>query len=280
MPNRVNALIGTFDPAGFGTNGLQLGVARTDSPKATAWMNTAKYADVLKSLIDRNLNLHGGPPRNLDLFTNGSKMKGRLKSISPDKHSNNFFAELLTLKVNIMMSALSITPNGFGELIYDDGTGVGSISGPGNPFNGMMVKDIAAIGDSMLSARSYIQFPSGGGRIISKGDFDTLYYRINGPDTLPGYYKTESVVRQINSAFEGPLDTTSFADSLRFKGVQPLEQVAYLHANPGQLPTKIIATGKQLSTRRLHIIFTRTIRIRSTRRRLSRSICLSRRLSP
>jgi len=49
----------------------------------------------------------------------------------------------------------------------------------------------------------------------------------------------DSVVRRINSAFVGPLDTVSFVSKLVFTGVRPIEEVSILLRDTSIIPMRI-----------------------------------------
>jgi hypothetical protein len=124
------------------------------------------------------------------------------------------------LKFNITASAMKYIPVGFGELIYDDGTE--------NPLNGMMVKEIAAYGDSLMM-----------GWLVDS-TYGTKHLKAHHFAGAAEFASLDEVVAKINSAFEGTLDTTSFGDSLRFAGVKKLMDVSYLKANDGVIPAVIV----------------------------------------
>ncbi len=46
------------------------------------------------------------------------------------------------------------------------------------------------------------------------------------------FVNLDSVVHKVNAAFEGPIDTSYFTDSLVYKGVRKLEGITFLQANP------------------------------------------------
>jgi len=131
---------------------------------------------------------------------------------------------MIALKFNITASAMKYIPIGFGELIYDDGTE--------NPLNGMMVKEIAAYGDSLMMGwlvdSSYIKSTK------------TVTVKVHHFAGAAEFATLDEVGAKINSAFEGTLDTTSFGDSLRFTGVKKLIDVPYLKPNDGVIPAEIV----------------------------------------
>ncbi|HLX11797.1 MAG TPA: T9SS type A sorting domain-containing protein, partial [Bacteroidota bacterium] len=210
MPNRVNALETAYAGGGFAsTSGLLVGEVKkgaTDSSKFYGWVLHKKPADVLKSLYSKKDNppTHDGAPRGFS-FT---KAQG---SLPKDKYNDILFANLVALKLNIVASELGVTPVGFGQLIYDDTTE--------SAFNGMMVSQIATVADSLVMGYYYLST-----------------HLFESPST---FNDLNNVVGAIDSAFEGSIDTMSFAGTLVFKGVRPLSAVSFLHANPNVQPVTI-----------------------------------------
>ena len=151
------------------------------------------FQDVLKTLYKFPM-LHDGSPRRFDFLK-------EQKTMPPTKHNNRLLAEQVALKVNILASLAAKTPEGFGDLIYNDGTT--------NLLNGKSVRAIAALCDTFLTL----------GR-ISTGIT---------PQTL------QSVIQSINGAFNGPIDTERFAVKLKLKPVRSLASVAFLHSS-GTIP--------------------------------------------
>ncbi len=230
MPNRINALFETFEQGGFGaTNGLLVGIDKTlpvDSSKFYGWLLAPKYTDVLKSLKDKTgLHLDAcSNARGLDFFANGKPLIKRQKSIPPSKQQNRLIANMVALKLNIAASALGKTPVGFGELIYQDSAYFTCTPGNAlypNQYNGMMVKDIAALADKLMMGL----YDSTGTHMFYSGDLD--YWTIN------------HAISRINDAFEGPVDTIDFTTKLHLKGTKQLIEVAYLKANPNIAPVTI-----------------------------------------
>jgi hypothetical protein len=56
-----------------------------------------------------------------------------------------------------------------------------------------------------------------------------------------------ATISAINNSFEGPIDTESFAGTLKVKGTKMLADVPFLHANPNAAPMVIVASdyGKE-----------------------------------
>src|SRR5208337_392666 len=95
-----------------------------------------------KSLSDKN-GLQSGAPRGFDVYTSSGKpILGQQRWIFPTNQNNRLIADMIALKLNIVLSELGKTHIGFGELIYNDHSA--------NPLNSLMVKQIAAIGDSLM----------------------------------------------------------------------------------------------------------------------------------
>ncbi|HTK81612.1 MAG TPA: fibronectin type III domain-containing protein, partial [Bacteroidota bacterium] len=212
MPNRVNALFETFEQGGFTTtSGLLVGQNRSDLPKQYGWLLSPKYTDVLKTLSDKT-GLQTGDPGGFDVFTNNGKPLIKLqKSLPPTKHNNKLMANMVALKVNIAASTLQKTPAGFGELIYDDGS---------NSLDGMMVKDIGTLCDSLMM-----------------GYYDSTATHKFADTSV--YNNLNYVIDRINSAFEGAVDTLDFEVKLHMKGTKSLLDVPYLRANPNIAPVII-----------------------------------------
>lgn len=217
LPNRVNALYESFRLNGFRDDGgLLVGEARNDAPQQFGWMLATSYTDVLKTLYSKRFGMHTGDPQGFGNFTSSNRpIKGRQKSIPPTKQNNKLLADLVALKVNIAASQLEITPFGFRELIYNDGTS--------NILNDKSIIQIETYGDSIMMG-----FYEGG---IHKFADTSVFNNL------------DRTVRKINSAFEGALDTISFATSLKFKGVRTLMDVSYLKPNPSAIPMRIIPDG-------------------------------------
>lgn len=196
MPDLHNVGEEVFAQGGFPT-GLKIGLGGSHSVVLTS------YKDVQKSLIKQRgklYKLHTLGPRCLDSLDKPHKpILGQLKNLPPDKQDNELFAEQVALKMAIVASRMGKTPIGLGELIYDDGTA--------NPLNGESLDSIAAQCDTFLTMCS-LQNPL----VTAEG--------------------LDSTIHKINSAFDGTVDTISFADSLVLKGVRLLSTAPFLrHGN-------------------------------------------------
>jgi hypothetical protein len=212
MPNRINALAEDFAFSGFtSTNGLLVGKDRTlDSAKQYGWLLAPKYTNVVKTMNDKS-GPHTSAPHGFNVLVNGKPVLKRHTQLPPLTFNDILLADMIALRVGIVASQLEKTPLGFGELIYNDG---GT-----NPLNGLMIKQIAHVGDSLMMG-SYV----GGVHVFAdQTTFDTLDYTI----------------KNINNAFEGPMDTVKFSDSLKLKGVRPLADVPYLRSNSSAVPEKL-----------------------------------------
>lgn len=201
-PNRMNVVDEIYRSGAFPA-GILVGVERTDMRTFFAWARLRKLNDYRKSVMERFV-VHTVTPRNFYDFDNHRRMTGEQKKVSPRKHNNRIFAEALTLRTSIVASQLAIFPPGLGELIYEEGA---------NPLSGKTILQIAAVADTMLT---------------------------NWSGWTPAQYlNLDSTLRKINAAFEGPIDTFSFATDLRLTGTRPLAEVPYLRANPGAEPLVI-----------------------------------------
>ncbi len=231
MPNRVNALYETFYNTRYGVDGMVIGKnwkTPVDSSKYYGWFQTIKYGDVLKTLyVSRTGQMHDGAARGFD-YVAGTTPKPLLKqkkTLPPTVFNNKLLADMIALKLNIVSSAWEYTPIGYGELKYDDGTT--------NPLNGMMLKEIASYGDSLMMGwlvdSTYIK----SGRPVT-----VKVHKFVGADT---FAVLGNVVAKIDSAFEGKIDTVSFVSGLKYTGFRKLADVSYLKANPGVIPSKMIS---------------------------------------
>ena len=194
MPNMASVRNLAFAQAGFATQPWIIGVAKSlpDSSKFYGWVSLKKSNDMYKSLF--NNGPHTVIGRGFDLIGTKPFLKAQ-SSLPPTKHNDKTFADLLTLKFNILLSQLGITTRGLGEL---------RLSAPASPFDGMLVRDIAQAGDSMMT-----------------------YYK-NFASQTNLYYSLDSLLCRLNGAFSATLDTSSWSDSLRLKGTARLEDIPYL----------------------------------------------------
>ncbi len=216
MPNSINLL----EAVG---GGLRVGLGGAHS------VVHPNYKALLNSLIERGDRMHLGVPRCLDRFSGTIQrpIARQQKYLKPKRHNNMLFPEAIALKVNIRGSDNFNMPPGFGDLVYDEGTG------PAMPLNNMSLREIAGYLDKYMSS-----FPEG---VVNPScvmipefagiDADTLFDRI----------------RKINRSFQGPMDTVSFAGGLMFTGVLPIDSVSCLRfdtssaARPGTVFEAIAA---------------------------------------
>jgi hypothetical protein len=207
MPNEHNLGTELFAGGGFAaTTGLLVGVPHPENPKAFGWVLQAKYKDVQKSLRDKS-GIHTGGPRCFDLFASNKPLVKLQKSLPPSKQNNKLFAELVTLKMNIAASEIGIIPNGIGQLKYADA---------GNPLDGQTVQQISATADAFMT---------------------------NCPTTGPiTAALLDSVVRKINIAFSGVMDTVAWAAGLELTGVKRLGDVDYLQYDASIPPVVVDRT--------------------------------------
>ncbi|RCK73939.1 MAG: Cell surface protein [Ignavibacteriae bacterium] len=134
--------------------------------------------------------IHTGGPKFFDLYGGKAFVKEK-KTVPPSKHNNKLFAEVLAFKLNIAASMLGKTPEGFPDLIYYN---------PGNILHDSSMIQIANYADK------YLTYGSGNGV--------NLY----------------DVIKSINEAFAGPIDTVSFGTRIVLKGNKALADVPFLRA--------------------------------------------------
>ena len=227
-PNRVNGLQTAYTDA-FATSGLLIGKdysSNADSAKIYGWLLTKKYTDVLKTLYTKGATQDGKANHGFDIFLNNSKpLEKKQTSLPPAKYNNILLADLIALKVNIAMSDYGVTPPGFGDLIYNAGI-------PDSVVNGKTLREISAYGDSVIMGwfvdSTYL-----------KGT-KTVHVPVHHFASSSIFLQLDTAVHMINGAFEGPVDTASFATSLVFKGTRKLEGITFLSANPNANAPRVI----------------------------------------
>lgn len=194
MPNIASVRDLAFLRAGFATNPWIVGVAMTnpDSAKVYGWVSLKKSGDMYKSLYDKGQHVLIG--KGFDLIGTKAFTKAQT-SLVPTKQNNKTFADLLTFKFNILISDSGITPPGFGDL---------KLVQPGNPWNGMLLRDIATEGDRMM----------------------TYHDRYTSTPSL--YFSLDSLLCGLNAAFSGPIDTTSWSVAMHLTGLSQLQDIGYL----------------------------------------------------
>ncbi len=207
MPNTANFRQEIFALTPFTKDQpLFVGVPDPNAKESrVAYVAFGRHTDVYGSLTTgRSMIFHNGPPRYFDSYYNAKEMIGKIKKLKPDKHSNRLFAELVALKLNINGSTLGITPVGFGELKYSD---------PGHRLDRLMVRDIDSLANFFMTY----------------GDSSVIGSAV----------ELDSVLRKINHAFVGPLDTISFATGLEFTGVRSIAEVPFLVRDPSIIPLRM-----------------------------------------
>ena len=202
MPNGANVRDEVF-LQGYRPAGMTVGIPRPDARRTYGWALVKKSLHMQKALITRTGITHTGVPRGFDLY-NGRPFHSIKRSITPLNHNNRLFAQIITLKFNIMASALEKTPVGFGELIYDEGA---------NPLSGLTLNEIVGRTDSSLT------FLSG----VPAEDYENL----------------DTVIEKINSAFAGPMDTITFSSKLKLTAVRSVGEVPFLRPGSGTAPVRV-----------------------------------------
>jgi photosystem II stability/assembly factor-like uncharacterized protein len=184
-------------------------VPHPDSAAVRCWVRLTKwnqhrnygtgYNTIQRTMLD-GVGHHVGRPRGFDSTGTPGEDGRRLlvkqqRKLTPRKHNNAFFAEVVALKLNIAASQLGKTPVGLGELEFDR---------DGNPCDGHTILQIASMADSMLT-----------------------YWRNYTPEM---YDSIHSAVHAINRAFRGPMDTLSFEadEELILAGSVDLVNVPFL----------------------------------------------------
>jgi len=221
MPNLHNLGEEIFAQGAFtSTTGMVVGVAHPDAPNAYAWVLHKKYSEVQKSLVKKVKTvylMHDSTARCFDQFKNGKFLVKKQTSLPPDKYDNKLFADLIALKLNIAASQLTKTPVGFGELkVVADGTPTPIL------FDGLMVKEIAALADTVLTNCSTSRDP------LSPVDLDNL-------------------IASINNAFSAPLDTLSWSSKLVVKPSIRISAVDFLVRDPSIVPSTIVPLENEIA---------------------------------
>lgn len=213
MPNAANVRVDAYAEQLFaGTDGLVVGIPLTSPHPVNGWVRMKTPNDFYKSLQIRALK-HTNVGQGFDKFANYVPFRGEQRNLPPSRQNNRLFADLLALKFNIALSARGVTPSGLGEFRYSE---------PGNPCDGMLIRDIAHHVDSMM----------------------TFY--VNDP---PTYSLLDVALRNINAAFSGAIDTVNWSYLLTLKGTKRLRDVPFL-SESGVPPTVLQppSTGKQAHT--------------------------------
>jgi hypothetical protein len=200
MPNVASVRDYVYASGAFdSTGGLVVGIPRPDAASKYGWVVMKTSANMYSSLTDSRGDLHTD-------FENGFRFVHKQSSLPPSQDNDIIFADLLALKFNIAMSALGTSQPGFGELIYSEA---------GNPYSGLLLTQLAHVGDSLLTYHGFVN--------------------------VAGAQRFDSVLEKINGAFSGPIDTISWGDSLKLTGVNSLINVPFLFSS-GLAPAVIKRT--------------------------------------
>lgn len=202
MPNRLNVIQEMFAGGDF-PEGLTVGIRRADSPDEFGWVTMGKFGDVVKSVgkVKRGVAIaHNGDARGFDQFANEKQFVGGVKSLPPAKHNNGLFTRTLALKLSLNASEMERTPPGLGALIYDDrGT---------NPLNGLRLSQLADRADSLLMGGEERTFAA------------------------PAVFQNiDTTIDNVLNAFEGAVDSVSFAAVTSLLGTDVLYSVPFLRSD-------------------------------------------------
>jgi len=197
VPNFANIRDEAFDIAfpkirkGFAgyPGGMVLGQVRKDSSSVFAWLRFAKGKNLIKFLPQT------GPSGTYTTYA-GKPFTGEKKNPTVGRINSKILGELAALKINIGASDAEVTPPMLGDVTYDDGD-------TANPYNGMTLREIAALADNYLT-------------------YGSRYDPID-------WVQLDTVIEKVNSAFSGTLTWISkvpFATT----GVLSIDSVTFLNA--------------------------------------------------
>jgi hypothetical protein len=210
MPNYGNVVFDIFPGVKAGGSGIVLGTpnlplgSRTEFPKIIPGWLKLYDGKGLQGTLRGKTAIQGGAPRWFDFYVGGIKPVAKEnKSLPPEKHDNVLMANLVTLKFNILASAQTNAPAGFGELTYYE---------PGNALHGLTLDSIYNLASPKMTTQ----------------------------DVAFDYANLNTVLAAVNGAFSGPLDTVSFSTKTEFKGTKTLSEISFLRR--GTLAAKIIPT--------------------------------------
>ncbi len=186
----------------------------TDSAKKYGWVEFKKSTNVAKYL-PQNTEESG-----FDFFLNGKKFVKGLKNPKQTKYPNRLLAELILLKLNIAASYGNVTPNGFGDLIFND-------NGNNSHFlNGKTIYEIAGT-------------PAPPGIGMYHGFVDSVLTYYNGFGNYdnfvqPYFTNLADAIAMINNVFYDSPDVsdTISINPLKLKGNKQLSEVMFLTSNP------------------------------------------------
>ena len=203
QPNGGNVLEYIYKRIIHRPEGIVIGLP-TDTPNV-GWIRYMK--------ADRKYFPHSGTPRCFDGITsheNKTKpFNGELKNPHVKKHNNHLLGELHALKLAIIANDSGVTEplvgTPLGDLIYND------LSNPGDPCNGMTLREIATHVDSALTYCKHFEL---------------------NPSIYAAY---DYSVSRINQAFDGPYVAITF-NPFVLAGTHAVEEYSFLHPNPSVVP--------------------------------------------
>jgi hypothetical protein len=170
-----------------------------------AYIEPAKQTDVYATFNTKSTT-HTGTAHGLDFNDKGKQLLKLLKSLPATVQNNRLVADMMALEVNIVASDEGITPSGFGDLV---------------------------VIDSLLTSDTRRINPSGTIRELADS-INNIMTNWRGV-SADIYVNVDSIVRQINSAFEKPLplssaDTVSWmlGKNLELNGAVKLFNVPFL----------------------------------------------------
>ncbi|MBI1804428.1 MAG: T9SS type A sorting domain-containing protein [Ignavibacteriae bacterium] len=214
MPNlhNVGTELFTFKNAFSAEGGLLIGEVIPESIKTLAWVLHKKYSDVQASLNKKGVTHTVTVAGWFNTYLNGRPIKGQLKNLPPDKANNQGFAEAVALGMNLAASDFGQMPAGLGDLVI----GYGGVPGC-DSIEGMTVREFYNNLRKWFTNKGRIWR----GMPITSPCRDNLLVKLF------------QVAEDINNAFSGPDDTTSWSGvKVIMPGVRPLIEVPFLHANP------------------------------------------------
>ena len=191
-----------------------------------------KPSDLKSSLIYRSSIYHQGPPTCFGFLGYEKVMTRQQSHFYPENPptNNKLFSEAVALEANILASDLHLTPPGFGDLLYDDGSN--------NPLNGHSIRFIANVVNEYMSSNDAI--PSSG------SSADHVHCNMPAGFEWLDSLKLWQTIRNIDSAFSGPIRVvqwdSDYLNHLLLAPVRAVTDVAYMHINPsfeqtGKLPS-------------------------------------------
>ncbi len=169
--------------------GLVLGQVRKDSSDVFAWLRFTKGKNIIKFLPQT------GPSGYFTTYA-GKPFTGEKKNPKISRLNSKILGDLVALKINIGASDAEVTPPMFGDVTYDDGD-------TSNPYNGMTIREIAALTDNYLT-------------------YGSRYEPID-------WVRLDTVIEKINSAFTGELVWLSKVPFVT-TGVLGIDSVEFLDA--------------------------------------------------